>query len=131
MTNDSSATAFGNNTSISDPIIIIAATVTSVASFVMLSLIFCGIMVIIALFRSQSCKHASTEELDTQPSPYYENTPSRAPYYENTGIPSPYYENINTIHPRVLEATHQDQEFELVDNICYGPLPLPVTATNI
>ena len=102
MTNDSSTTAFGNNTLISDPIIALAAAVTSVASFVML---FCGIMVSIALLRSRSCKHVSTEESDTPPSPYYEN--------------------INTICPRVIEATYQDQEFELVDNVCYGQLPLP------
>ena len=64
-------------------------------------------MVLIALFWSRSCKHVSTEELDTQPSPYYEN--------------------IDTILPRVIEATYQDHEFELVDNVCYGPLPLPAT----
>ena len=68
-------------------------------------------MVLIALFRSRLCKHVSTEESDTPPSPYFEN--------------------INTIRPRVIEATYQDQEFELVDNICYGPLPLPATATSI
>ena len=114
MTNDSSTTAFGNSTSTSDPIIVLVAAVSSVASFV---LIFCGIMVLIVLLRirSRSCKHVSTEESDTQPSPYNEN------------ISSPYYENIDTIRPRVIEATYQDQGFELVDNVCYGPLPLPAT----
>ena len=108
MTNDSSRIAFGNSTmsSTPDPTIVLIAAIT-VASFVLLSLIIlCGIMVLIALFRLRSCKHVSTaaEELDTPPSPYYEN--------------------INTIRPRVIEATYQDQEFELVDNVCYGPLPL-------
>ena len=107
-TNDSAAT------STSDPIVTLVAAVSSVASFVMLLLILCGIMVLIAYLRTQLCKHVSTEESDTPPSPYYENIPSQ-----------PYYENINAIHPRVIEATYHDQEFELVDNVCYGPLPLP------
>jgi hypothetical protein len=105
VTTDSSIPSLGNNTS--DPVVFITAVTASVTSFVLL-LILCGV-VLIAILRSRPCKDVPTEESDTQPTPYYENI----------------------ILPRVTETTYQDQEFELVDNVCYGPLPLSATATRV
>lgn len=108
--NDSSGPSFGNNTSDSDSknsIIIVTAVTVSVISFVLLVLIIsCGV-VLSVLLRSGSSKDASTDESHTQSTSY------------------PYYENITL--PRVI---YQDQEFELKDNIAYGPLPLSAGASH-
>ena len=99
--NDSSRPSFGNKTSESDSknsIVVVTAVTASVTSCVLL-IIFCGVT-LTALLRCRSSKDVLTDEPHTQ------------------SMGSPYYENITL--PRV---TYQDQEFELKDNIAYGPLP--------
>ena len=110
VSNDSSGPSFGNNTSDSDSnnsVVVITTVTVSVTSFVLL-IIFCGVALIALLRSTRSLKDISADESHTQPSPYYENI----------------------ILPRVTVVTYQDQEFELKDNIAYGPLSLSAGASH-
>ena len=93
-----------NSTSI---MVIVAVATSASASFVLLLLV-CGVIVIL-LLRSRSSKDVSTD---------------RVPHPSHT---EPFYE---TVLPRILKMDSQDQDFELKDNIAYGPLCSPAVTTS-
>ena len=89
----------------SSNVIVLTVTAISVPSFVLLSVIVCGVMLIASKLRLS--KHeTSAEEFEGPASP--SNTPV---------IPAPvYYES-------VFPMEFQEQDLELKENVAYGPLP--------
>ena len=88
--------------------VIVAVATSASASFVLLLLV-CGVIVILLVLRSRSSKDVSMDRV-THPS-------DTEPFYE-------------TVLPRVLEVECQDQDFELKDNIAYGPVCSPAVTRS-